>query len=181
MFIFAAASLSQGEDPLFWLANTVRHAPPLAEPTIYLEMATAPCNRRPWTTVDMPVLGLCGTPEAADCCSGRPLEASRERARSIAPTIDEHVRARSTLLAQPLDVIIAIARVLVDVCGTARPREVSGPSHPFPTAAGSHGAFHYPKNFTCAHRTIHRLSEKFARVAAFCDHRQNSSSRGATH
>ena len=70
---------------------------------------------------------------------------NKPRARSIGVRADEFSRARSTSLVQPLDVIITIARLLVDSCGTARPREVSGPSHPFPTAAGSHDAFIIPK------------------------------------
>ena len=53
-------------------------------------MGPLPCNSVRAAVRAVAVLGLWGTPEAADCCSGRPLEASRERARSIAPTIDEH-------------------------------------------------------------------------------------------
>ena len=45
-------------------------------------------------------------------------------------------------LVRPLDVMIAIVRMLVDFCGAAQSREVSGPFHAFATAAGSHGAFY---------------------------------------
>ena len=82
---------------------------------------------------------------------------------------------------QLLDVIIAIARVLVDFCGAAQSREVSGPFHAFATAAGSHGAFYLREKSRARTAQSTVSPERFARVAACRDHHQNKFFRGATH